>query len=62
MATLKANLCSEWIFCKKKSDHQQIFDWLNETKYFSTLDLCQGYYQIAFDDNGRMKSAFSIKN
>ena len=43
-------------------DLQQICDCLNGAKYFSTLDLCQGYYQIALDEKDRTKSAFTTKS
>ena len=43
-------------------DFQQIVDCLSEAKFFSTLDLCQGYYQIPLDENDRLKSAFTTKS
>ena len=33
-------------------------DSLSETKYFSTLDLASGYWQIGLDDDAKKKSAF----
>ena len=35
-----------------------ILDTLGETCYFSTLDLCSGYWQIELDPESRPKSAF----
>ena len=35
-----------------------IFDTLGDTKYFSSLDLCSGYWQIELDPESRPKSAF----
>ena len=43
-------------------DLQQILDCLSEAKYFSTLDLCQGYYQIPLDKKDQKKSAFTTKS
>ena len=43
-------------------DHQQIIDCLDGAKYFSTLDLSQGYYQIPLDERDQMKSAFTTKS
>ena len=36
-----------------------ILDTLSGTKYFSTLDLCSGYWQIQLDPETREKSAFT---
>ena len=36
-----------------------ILDTLSGTKYFSTLDLCSGYWQIQLDPDTREKSAFT---
>ena len=36
-----------------------IFDALGEVKYFSTLDLASGYWQVELDDDARQKSAFT---
>ena len=35
-----------------------ILDTLGETKYFSSLDLCSGYWQIELHPDSRPKSAF----
>jgi hypothetical protein len=35
-----------------------IFDTLGDTKYFSSLDLCSGYWQIELEPESRPKSAF----
>ena len=35
-----------------------IFDTLGDTKYFSSLDLCSGYWQIELDPESRPKSTF----
>ena len=43
-------------------DHQQIIDCLDGAKYFSTLDLTQGYYQMSLDERDQMKSAFTTKS
>ena len=43
-------------------DLPQILDCLSEAKHFSTLDLCQGYYQVVLDGNDQMKSAFTTKS
>ena len=43
-------------------DLQQIGDCLKGAKYFSTLDLCQGYYQILLDERDQIKSAFTTKS
>ena len=43
-------------------DLQQILDCLSNAKYFSTLDLCQGYYQIPLHKNDQIKSAFTTKS
>ena len=40
---------------------QQIFDSLSGAKYFSTLDLSQGYHQIAMDDADAKKTAFTTR-
>ena len=36
-----------------------IFDTLGEAKYFSTLDLASGYWQVELDEDARAKSAFT---
>lgn len=43
-------------------DFQQIVDCLCEANYFSTLDLCQGYYQIPLAEADQLKSAFTTKS
>ena len=43
-------------------DHQQIIDCLEGAKYFSTLDLSQGYYQISVDEADQSKCAFTTKS
>lgn len=43
-------------------DHQQIIDCLHGAKYFSTLDLSQGYYQISLQQEDQLKSAFTVKS
>jgi hypothetical protein len=43
-------------------DHQQIIDCLEGAKYFSTLDLSQGYYQISVDEPDQLKCAFTSKS
>ena len=43
-------------------DLQQIWDCLSGAKYFSTLDLCQGYYQIPLEKDDQLKSAFTTKS
>ena len=52
--TSKKNFCTP--------DLQQICDCLNGARYFSTLDLCQGYYQIELEEKDRIKSAFTTKS
>lgn len=37
----------------------EILDQLGQNKYFTTLDLASGYYQVLLDDNDREKTAFS---
>ena len=39
-----------------------ILDSLGESKYFSTLDLKSGFFQIAIDENSRHFTAFTCKN
>ena len=36
-----------------------ILDTLGKTKYFSSLDLCSGYWQVELDKESRQKSAFA---
>ena len=36
-----------------------ILDTLGKTKYFSSLDLCLGYWQVELDEESRQKSAFA---
>ena len=43
-------------------DHQQIIDCLEGAKYFSALDLSQGYYQISVDEADQLKCAFTSKS
>jgi hypothetical protein len=42
-------------------DSQQICDTLHGSKYFSTIDLSQGYYQIAVAEEDQEKTAFSTR-
>lgn len=37
----------------------EILDGLGKAKYFSTLDLAKGYYQVLLDEKDRQKTAFS---
>lgn len=39
-----------------------ILDQLGKAKYFSTLDLASGYYQVQLDEKDREKTAFSALN
>jgi hypothetical protein len=39
-----------------------ILDKLGEAKYFSTLDLCSGYWQVELDEDSRQKTAFTTHN
>lgn len=39
-----------------------ILDKLGKAKYFSTLDLCSGYWQVELDENSRQKTAFTTHN
>ena len=36
-------------------------DQLRGAKWFSTLDLCSGYWQVAVDPNDRQKTAFTTR-
>lgn len=40
----------------------EVLDKLNSNKYFTTLDLAAGYWQIAIADKDREKTAFQIKD
>ena len=39
-----------------------IFDTLNGAKYFTSLDLASGYWQVELDEDARTKSAFTTYN
>lgn len=36
-----------------------ILDTLGKARYFSTLDLCSGYWQVELDEDSHQKSAFT---
>ena len=40
---------------------EEMMDILNGTKYFSTIDLGNAYYQVELDEKSKMKTAFSTK-
>ncbi|KZS01670.1 Uncharacterized protein APZ42_001601, partial [Daphnia magna] len=39
-----------------------VLDLLHGQKYFTTLDLASGYWQIEMDDNSKEKTAFIVDN
>ena len=41
---------------------EEMLDVLNGSKYFTTLDLGNAYYQVELDETSKMKTAFSTKN
>ena len=43
-------------------DAKQLFDCLGGSKYFSTIDLSQGYHQIAMNEADVEKTAFTTKS
>jgi len=40
----------------------EILDYIGRSKYFSTLDLASGFYQIQMDPRDMAKTAFSVEN
>ena len=42
--------------------HDDIVDSLGDSKYFTTLDLKSGYWQISVDEHDRHKTAFATLN
>ena len=40
----------------------ETFDALSGVKWFSTLDLASGYWQVALDDDASQKSSFVVRN
>ena len=60
-------LCIDYRALNKVTDREQfhipdsneIFDQLGGNKYFSSLDLSKGYYQIGLDESSQRKTAFS---
>ena len=42
-------------------DEGQLFDTLGESKFFSTVDFSQGYYQVGMDEKDIEKTAFTTK-
>ena len=40
----------------------ETFDALSGAKWFSTLDLASGYWQVALDEDASQKSAFVVRN
>ncbi|CAK1589142.1 unnamed protein product [Parnassius mnemosyne] len=43
----------------KKDNLQELMDMLTGVKWFSTLDLKSGYWQVEIDPKGKEKTAFS---
>ena len=40
----------------------ETIDALGKAKWFSTLDLSSGYWQVALDDDAQEKSTFVVRN